>query len=75
MRLFVFIAVPMAVNREILAERMSFPIIRHHDPSQMRVITKPNAEQIERLTLIPIRAVPHSRYRIDFGIIAVQPAL
>ena len=50
----------MAVNGKILAERVAFPIVRHHDPSQMRMITKANAEQIERLTLIPVGAVPYS---------------
>ena len=64
----------MAVDGEILAERMSFPVVRHHDPRQVGMIPEPHAEQVERLALVPIRAGPHWSYGIDLRIIAVQPA-
>ncbi len=40
----------------IFAQRMPFPVVRHHDAPQIRMIAEVHAEQIEGLPLIPVGA-------------------
>ena len=72
--LLILITVTMPMDGEILAERMSFPVVGHHDPRQVGVIPEAHAEQVERFALVPVCAGPDRSYGIDLRIIAVQPA-
>ena len=72
--LLILITVTMPMDGEILAERMSFPVVGHHDPRQIRVISEAHAEQVERFAFVPICAGPDRSDGIDLRIVAVQPA-
>ena len=47
---------------------MTFPIVWHQDPPQVRVPFETNPEQIEILALVPIRRRPYGRNRRRRGI-------
>src|ERR1019366_5482598 len=72
---FVPVSNPVARDAVILAQRMPFPIVRQHDAAQIRMVPEPDAEQIERFPLEPVRAAPHFRHGIDLRIAARQAAL
>lgn len=57
----------MSVDGIIFSQRVSFPINRHHDPLQVRMITKRNAKKIEDFTLVPVRASPDRCDGIQFN--------
>ena len=42
----------------VLAERMAFPVFRHHDARQVGMAIEANAEQVEDLALEEVRARP-----------------
>src|SRR5947209_4652441 len=53
---------------------MPFPVIRHQNSAQVRMVSEPDAEHIEHLALVPICRTPHGGGRIDRGILAWQAA-
>src|SRR3990172_8035485 len=57
----------MARHREVLAEGMTDKAVVGKDASKVRVPGKHDSEQIERFALVPSRARPHARDRIDDG--------
>src|SRR5579883_385843 len=59
----------------ILAQRMPFPIVGHHDAPQIGVIDEADAEEIENFALVPIRPAPHRCDRFDNRVGAAEPAL
>src|SRR6266498_3113220 len=56
----------------VLAQRVSYPIFRQHDASQIAVALKNDTEQIVNLALEPVRDLPHAFDRSDFWIGARQ---
>src|SRR3712207_4670077 len=63
------------MHREILAQGMAFPAIRHHDALEIRVISELDAEQIPRLAFIPVCAFPDGSNGLDTGAISMHTAL
>src|ERR1700676_242039 len=59
----------------IFAQRITFPIVRQHDTAQIRMIAEPDAEQVEGLALIPVRAAPDHSDGVNFRALACHPAL
>ena len=55
------------LNGIILAERMSFPFVRHQDAAQVGMALEANAEQIETLALVPVGRGPDRRDRVHTG--------
>src|SRR5918992_3452602 len=51
------------LNHIILAERMTLPIIGEEDPSQVRMPLEPNAEEVVRLSLVPVGCAPEQGHR------------
>ena len=51
-------ALAVALDGIILAQRMAFPVFRHHDARQVRMSVEANAEQVEDLALEEICARP-----------------
>src|ERR1700691_4198770 len=70
--LFIWVAVFIAVDGIIFAQRMSVPIDRHQNAHQVWMITELDAEKIEHLALMPIGGAPDAIYGIDLGIVAVH---
>src|SRR5881409_2575304 len=61
-------------HRVVFPQRVAFPIFRHHDATEVRMVPKSDAEQVEHLALIPIGGAPNRSHRIDFRLIAGQGA-
>ena len=62
--LLVLIAVLVTVRRKISAQRVAFPALGHHDALQIGVSFKPDAEQIERLALVPVCPRPDGSHAL-----------
>src|SRR4051812_21764602 len=45
---------------EVLAERMSRPVLRHEEPAQVGMALEDDAEQVVHLSLLPLGVVPHA---------------
>ena len=50
-----------ALERVVLAERMSHPVVRHEDSAKVGMIVEGDAEQVEDLTLQPVGRSPDLR--------------
>src|SRR5438270_8743690 len=61
---------PIALHRIILAQRMAFPVFRHHDAAEVRMAKKAHAEQIEQLALKKVYRRPDRGDRLDRRIMA-----
>src|SRR5437899_10580885 len=59
----------------VFAQRMPFPVVRHQDAAQIRMIEEAYAEEVEHLALIPIGAAPDSGDRFNCGVRAREAAL
>src|SRR5664280_1263895 len=59
----------------ILAQRMPFPVVRHEDAAQIRMVEESYAEEVEDFALVPVRAAPDSGDGVDCGIHAPEAAL
>ena len=70
--LFIGVAVLVAVDRIIFAQRMPVPIDRHQDSHHVRMIAEFYAEYIEHLALMPVGRAPHAVDGIDFGLLAAR---
>src|SRR5271155_5253353 len=60
----------VALHWIILAQRVSFPLVRHHDAAQIRVRREAHAEEVEDLALIKIRRRPYRSDAVDHWIVA-----
>src|ERR1017187_993945 len=49
---------PVAFDGIVLAQRMAFPVLGHHDARQARVAGKVDAEEVEDLALVKVRRGP-----------------
>ena len=58
------------MDREIFPHRMAFPVRRHKDPLQVRVVAKTHAKKVEDLALIPVGGAPDGGDRIQLGSLA-----
>src|SRR5215467_14676642 len=65
----------VAGHRVVFPQRMSFPIIWHQDAPQIRMIPELDPEQVECFPLKPVGRAPDTGNRVDFRILAAQPAL
>src|SRR3954453_10950619 len=54
-----------AFERIVLALRMSLPLLRHEDATQVGVAGEPDPEHVEHLALEPVGGGPHLRHRLD----------
>src|SRR5258706_4543817 len=63
--LFCRVTVLVPVHRIIFAQRIPFPIDRHQDAHQVRMIAELHAEHVVDFALVPIRRAPHAVHRID----------
>ena len=52
---------------------MANPIVRQHNPRQIRMIEEADAVEIEHLALIPVCRTIHRKSRLDLGIVAGYP--
>src|SRR5271155_2659846 len=64
------LSLPVALHRIIFAQRMTFPLIRHHDAAQVRVPREAHAEEVEDLALIEVRRRPDRSNAVDHRIVA-----
>ena len=64
------LSVPRPRNRKILAQRMPYPVVRHHDPRQIGMVQKTYSEKIEHFALIPVGRAIDSERRFDFRVFA-----
>src|SRR5262249_60361867 len=53
----------VALDREILAQRMPLVIRRHQYPAQIGMVVKSDAEHVINLALQPVRRFPHIPHR------------
>src|SRR5262249_5997237 len=53
----------VALDREVLAQRMALVIRRHQDPAQVGVAVEGDAEHVVHLALEPVRSLPHVPHR------------
>src|SRR5579872_1534138 len=53
-RLLIWVTVLVAVHRIILAQRVAFPVERHQDPHQIRMIAEADAEHVKHFALVPV---------------------
>src|SRR5215471_18228534 len=66
---------PRPRYRIVLAQWVTFPIVRHHDAPQIGMAQKFDTEQIEHFAFVPVRTAPHSCYRFDHRVFAAHTAL
>ncbi len=52
------------LERVIFPQRMSFPIRRQEQATQIRMIVEANAEQIENFALEPVRSRPDAGHAV-----------
>src|SRR5215472_10182338 len=73
----IFPLVARARHRVVFPQRIAFPVFGKHDPPQVWMVPEANAEQVERLALIPVsRPVDGNRgfdFRIRAGNACLQP--
>src|SRR5690606_15896000 len=55
----------VADQREVFAERMADEAVVRQDPAQIRMALEENAEEIERLALVPVGGRPDHAHRIE----------
>src|SRR5580658_170137 len=60
----------VSLNGIVLAQRMTFPVVRHQDAPQIGMAFELNPKEIEILALVPVRAGPHGYHRVHYGIVA-----
>src|SRR5580658_5248065 len=65
--LFIGVAVLVAVDRIIFAQRMTVPIERHQNARHVRMIAEGDAEQIEHLAFMPVGGAPDAINGVDLG--------
>src|SRR4051812_19005421 len=75
MVLLVLIRVLIPVDRVVLAQRVTVPVVGHQDAARIGMIPELDAEHVEGLPLVPIGGPPHAGDGIDLGVVARQPAL
>src|SRR5579862_4170256 len=51
---------------------MTFPIVRHHDAGQIRVLVETYSEQVPNLALEEVGAGPDGGQRVDVGIFSLK---
>src|SRR5258708_6791287 len=57
------------LEREVLTQRVPFPVWRQKEPSQIRVIAKTNTKKIKHFAFQPIRCRPYSCHTRHTGFI------
>src|SRR6185436_7405677 len=62
-------------QRKIFPERVSLPVIRQEDASQIRMPVENHTKQIKRLTFVPIRRSPHTSDARNMSVLLVQQHL
>src|SRR5215813_5545468 len=65
----------VALDREILAQRMALVIHRHQYPAQIWMIVKSDAEHVIYLALQPVRRFPHIPHRRQAGVVLFEEDL
>src|SRR5579863_7057116 len=70
--LFIGVAVLIAVNRIVFAQRMPVPVDRHQNAHHVRMIAERDAEQIEYFAFMPVGRAPDAVNGIDLGLLAVH---
>src|SRR5438876_4953688 len=62
----------ISTQRKVLAQRMTFPIIRQKYAAQIRVPIEDHAEQIVCLALVPVCRTPNCRNGRHMNVVVVQ---
>src|SRR6185503_3368483 len=57
---------------EILAKRMSRPVLRHQDAAEVRMVLEGHAQEVEHLALLPVGGAPHVRDRRNDRVVAAR---
>ena len=57
----------VALHRIVLAQRMAFPVLGHHDAAQVGVTVEVNAEEVEDLALVEVGGGPDGGDAVDEG--------
>src|SRR5436309_9019131 len=55
---------------EVLAQRVSRPVLRHEDAAEVGVALEDDAEEVEDLALLPVGVAPQAGHRGDDRIVA-----
>src|ERR1035437_1687360 len=63
----------VAFDGIVLAQRMAFPVFRHHDPREARMAGKVDAEEVEYFALVKVRRGPDRGDRIDGEVSRFKP--
>ena len=66
---------PVTLHGIVLAERMAFPIVRHHDAPQIRMSIEADSEQIEDFAFEVIRPRPNRVIDSTVGLDTLQANL
>src|SRR6185503_13633061 len=62
----------ITAQRKVLAQRVSLPIVRQQNTTQIRMVVENDAKQIERLAFVPVRGLPDAGHGFEVSIFLVQ---